>query len=121
MKNQSLKMNPLDDSTVNCLQFSRETVLIIFCYPRLESYLMGSGERLEIQTEILNSGEDAFNALLEVQVPRGLNYINANTTDAAVSILCSPPTGRNNKTLVCEVGNPLRAGKKVREMCAAKR
>jgi hypothetical protein len=82
---------------------------------------MGSGERLEIQTEILNSGEDAFNALLEVQVPRGLNYINANTTDAAVSILCSPPTGRNNKTLVCEVGNPLRAGKKVRKMCAAKR
>jgi hypothetical protein len=82
---------------------------------------MGSGERLEIQTEILNSGEDAFNALLEVQVPRGLNYINANTTDAAVSILCSPPTGRNNKTLVCEVGNPLRAGKKVRKMCVAQR
>jgi hypothetical protein len=78
---------------------------------------MGSGERLEIQTEILNSGEDAFNALLEVQVPRGLNYINANTTDAAVGILCSPPTGRNNKTLVCEVGNPLRAGKKVRNVC----
>ena len=82
-------------------------------FPRLESYLMGSGERLEIQTEILNSGEDAFNALLEVQVPRGLNYINANTTDGGTSILCSPPTPRNNNTLLCEVGNPLRAGKQV--------
>ena len=74
---------------------------------------MGRGERLEIQTEILNSGEDAFNALLEVQVPRGLNYINANTTDGGTSILCSPPTPRNNNTLLCEVGNPLRAGKQV--------
>merc|ERR1719195_1294625 len=79
----------------------------------IESYLMGSGERLEIQTEITNNGEDAFNALLEVQLPRGVSYINANTTDASVNILCSPPSVMNNNTVQCEVGNPLRANRQV--------
>ena len=80
---------------------------------RIESYLMGSGERLEIQTLINNSGEDAFNAILEVQLPRGVSYINANTTDPGISILCSPPTPMNNNTVQCEVGNPLRANRQV--------
>ena len=74
---------------------------------------MGSGERLEIQTEVTNSGEDAFNALLEVQLPRGVSYINANTTDSSVNILCSPPSIMNNNTVQCEIGNPLRANKQV--------
>ena len=74
---------------------------------------MGSGERLEIQTVINNSGEDAFNAVLEVQLPRGVSYINANTTDPGISILCSPPTPLNNNTVQCEVGNPLRANREV--------
>lgn len=74
---------------------------------------MGSGERLEIQTEINNYGEDAFNALLEVQLPRGVSYINANTTDPSVNILCSPPSPMNKNTVQCEVGNPLKANKQV--------
>ena len=92
---------------------------MFFCYGlnlffvRIDSYLMGSGERLEIQSEITNSGEDAFNALLEVQLPRGVSYINANTTDPSVNILCSPPSVMNNNTVQCEVGNPLRANKQV--------
>ena len=86
---------------------------ILNCCFSIESYLMGSGERLEIQTEITNNGEDAFNALLEVQLPRGVSYINANTTDASVNILCSPPSVMNNNTVQCEVGNPLRANKQV--------
>ena len=60
---------------------------------------MGSGERLEIQTVINNRGEDAFNAVLEVQLPRGVSYINANTTDTGINILCSPPTPLNNLTM----------------------
>merc|ERR1719158_1236845 len=80
---------------------------------KIDSYLMGSGERLEIQTEITNSGEDAFNAVLEVQLPRGVSYINANTTDTGINILCSPPTPLNNNTVQCEVGNPLRANSEI--------
>merc|ERR1711892_445025 len=79
----------------------------------IDSYLMGSGERLEIQTVINNSGEDAFNAVLEVQLPRGVSYINANTTDTGINILCSPPTPLNNNTVQCEVGNPLRSNREI--------
>merc|ERR1719495_625661 len=79
----------------------------------ISSYLMGSSERLEIHTDISNAGEDAFNAMLDVQIPRGVSYVNANTGDSGVSILCSPPSPRNNNTLQCEVGNPLRAGAQV--------
>ena len=65
---------------------------------------MGSGDRLEVQTKIINTGEDAFGAVLEVQLPRGVSYINANTSEPGLSILCSPPTPLNNYTLHCEVG-----------------
>ena len=90
------------------------------CIPNLsiqssgvESYLMGSGERLEVQTQISNQGEDAFNALLEVQLPRGVSYINANTSEPGLNILCSAPKPLNNYTLQCEVGNPLRANSEI--------
>ena len=74
---------------------------------------MGSQERLEIQTEINNRGEGAFNAVLEVQIPPGVSYVNTNTGDSGVIIQCTSPGPRNNNTLTCEVGNPLRAGAKV--------
>ena len=74
---------------------------------------MGSGEHLQIETEINNKGEDAFNAMLEVQLPPGVTYNKAETTDPGVKILCSPPTMSNNNTIVCEVGNPLRANRRV--------
>jgi hypothetical protein len=41
---------------------------------RLDAYVIGSGEKLEISADIKNSGEDAFNAMLYLQVatPRNL-------------------------------------------------
>lgn len=86
----------------------------MFVY-RIDSYLMGSNEHLEIQTEINNRGEDAFNAMLEVQLPPGVTYNKADTTDPSVKILCSPPTLMNNNTILCEVGNPLRANRQVQQ------
>jgi len=109
-----------DHLATDSLNIQKECGTDNICIPNLsiqtkeiESYLMGSGERLEIQTLINNSGEDAFNAILEVQLPRGVSYINANTTDPGISILCSPPTPMNNNTVQCEVGNPLRANRQV--------
>ena len=86
----------------------------MFVY-RIDSYLMGSNEHLEIQTEINNRGEDAFNAMLEVQLPPGVTYNKADTTDPSVKILCSPTTLMNNNTILCEVGNPLRANRQVQQ------
>ena len=55
---------------------------------------MGSEDKLEIVADIINRGEDAFNAMLEVHVPRGINYVNANTGGSGVSIMCSSPAPR---------------------------
>ena len=63
----------------------------------------------------MNSGEAAFNAKLYLRIPFGVNFINANSSNTEVTVLCSPPTHNNNRTLECEVGNPLPAGKKVRD------
>ncbi len=51
----------------------------IITFFSLEAYVIGSGEKLEISAEIQNGGEDAFNAMLYLQIPRGVNYINANS------------------------------------------
>ena len=45
----------------------------------MEAYMIGSSEKLEISADIKNSGEDAFNAMLYLQIPRGVNYISANS------------------------------------------
>jgi Integrin alpha len=45
----------------------------------MDAYVIGSGEKLEISADIKNEGEDAFNAMLYLQIPRGVNYINANS------------------------------------------
>ena len=72
---------------------------------RISSYLMGSGENLEIQTDITNNGEDAFNALLEVQIPQGVSYVNANTGTSGISIMCSPPSARDVLNNVLVIGH----------------
>lgn len=71
---------------------------------------------MEIVARIDNRGEDAFNAMLYLQMPADeVNFINANTSGSGsvVSILCSPPTLANNFTLQCEIGNPLPANAQV--------
>jgi integrin alpha 8 len=121
---QAGALNPVlghgDHLATDSINIQKECGSDNICVPNLsiktreiDSYLMGSGERLEIQTDILNTGEDAFNAVLEVQLPRGVNYINADTTEPGLNILCSPPTLLNNNTVTCEVGNPLRANRQV--------
>ncbi len=42
---------------------------------------------MEISTEISNRGEDAFNTMLYLQIPRGVNYIGANTSNAQVVVV----------------------------------
>ncbi len=55
-------------------------------------YVIGSSSKLEITAQIVNSGEDAFNAMLYLRIPEGIHFINANSTDTAATLLCSAPT-----------------------------
>ena len=73
------------------------------------SYSVGAEEKLEIIATVDNEGEDAFNARLYVQIPPGVQYINAKSSSSAVPVLCSEPNAATNNTLTCNIGNPLPA------------
>ena len=48
------------------------------------------------------------------QIPRGVRFSKANSTNTKVSLLCDEPTAMNDFTLRCEIGNPLPAKDEVR-------
>ncbi|CAB4057680.1 ITGA8 [Lepeophtheirus salmonis] len=48
-------------------------------------------------------------------VPKGVNYIRTKTSeDSSISVLCSPPNNDNNRSLKCEIGNPLPSSSQVK-------
>ena len=68
---------------------------------------------MEMSVDIINQGEDAFNAMLYLQLPKEVNYNGVENTNPGLSVLCSPPSPMNNRTLQCDVGNPLPSNTKV--------
>eukprot|EP00096_Caligus_rogercresseyi_P015942 TRINITY_DN844_c0_g1_i1.p1 TRINITY_DN844_c0_g1~~TRINITY_DN844_c0_g1_i1.p1 ORF type:complete len:1372 (-),score=393.45 TRINITY_DN844_c0_g1_i1:381-4496(-) len=113
----------LDDRSVtDSISIKKDCGVDNECIPNLvlssefpESYVIGSEEKLTLSSVISNQGEDAFNAYLYASVPKGLNYIKTKTSSgSSVSVLCSPPSQQNNRTLKCEIGNPLPANSEVK-------
>jgi Integrin alpha len=81
----------------------------------VEKYLLGSERRLEINVEVFNGGEDAFESMFYLTIPPGLNYINIERlgADSTVAVQCSAPSSTTNNTLRCDIGNPLPSRKLV--------
>ena len=88
----------------------------------LNEYSVGSDERLEISIEIVNDGEDAYEANFFLDLPESINYIKTELKEeiseggvigTTPPVLCSPPTLRNEHVLKCEMGNPMAANSKV--------
>jgi len=86
------------------------------CVPNLmvqashsDAFVYGGEDKIEISADIINNGEDAFNAMLYLQLPKEINYMSAESTTSGLSVLCEPPSMMNNRTLQCNVGNPLPA------------
>ncbi|KAI5709931.1 hypothetical protein M8J75_004281 [Diaphorina citri] len=78
--------------------------------PNVNRYILGSGERMEVDVLVKNEGEDSFETSYEMGVPLGLNYVNIERYDEGdrdIPILCSAPSYLNNNTLHCDIGNPL--------------
>ena len=68
---------------------------------------------MEITANIINRGEDAFNARFYLQLPKEVNYMSADCDAPGVSMLCSKPEINPNRTLLFDVGNPLPANSQV--------
>lgn len=73
------------------------------------SFLMGSTDRIWVDVEVANNGEDSYETMLYMTVPQGLSYVRFDHLDRSkdVSILCSAPSPSTNNTLKCDIGNPL--------------
>merc|ERR1719233_1819512 len=92
----------------------------INCSGNLNEYSVGSDERLEISIEIVNNGEDAYEAYFFMYLPESINFIktelNPDNEDRGLGtppLLCSPPTLHNQHVLKCEMGNPMAANSEV--------
>ncbi|XP_065564582.1 integrin alpha-PS2-like isoform X3 [Artemia franciscana] len=79
----------------------------------VDSYIMGSGQKLDMDVSVYNAGEDSFETMLTLRIPKGVSYVSIDRTVSEnvkdLGILCSPP-GQDN-TLKCDIGNPLPAGR----------
>ena len=84
------------------------------------AFQYGGQEKMEITAEIINNGEDAFNAMLYLQLPREINWNSASSSTPGVSVLCSAPDAMNNRTLECDVGNPFPANTRVSDHLASR-
>lgn len=81
---------------------------IIFVYRNVEKYLLGSNRNLEFDVIVSNFGEDSFETSLEMKYPEGIFYKKVEAKPEMPGILCSD---RANRTITCDIGNPLPAGK----------
>ncbi|XP_037799232.1 integrin alpha-PS2-like [Penaeus monodon] len=106
--NQRQKLTLSDSLTIqkNC---GRDNV----CYPDLilsveapDTFVFGKKEQLEVDVRVVNDGEDAFEALVFVPIPRGLLY-NKFVAKDNTTVVCSPRTMDSGMILVCDIGNPL--------------
>uniref|UniRef100_A0A182N036 Uncharacterized protein n=1 Tax=Anopheles dirus TaxID=7168 RepID=A0A182N036_9DIPT len=81
----------------------------------VDTYLLGSNNLLPVEVLIANRGEDAFEAGFYMVVPTGLDFRRVDRLGEAkdVPVLCTAPSAATNKTLKCDIGNPLSSGKVV--------
>ena len=81
----------------------------------MERYLIGSRKRLQLDVSVINTQEDAFEAMLYLLMPLDINYVKINRTKLTTPIICTgaqpDKSGRNE--LICDIGNPLPRGRKI--------
>ena len=105
----NFKVEPLDFKLLKT-----DCIKRIFFIFSSDAFVYGGEDKMQISAEIINQGEDAFNAMLYLQLPKEVNYMSAEAVTPGLSVLCSPPSPMNNRTLQCDVGNPLPANTKVK-------
>ena len=86
----------------------------------MDEYSVGSEDRFEINLEIHNHGEDAYEATFYLNLPEAVNYVKTEVMEGygeishgSIPVLCSPPTINNNVVLKFDLGNPMEANSKV--------
>ncbi|KPM11081.1 integrin alpha-PS2-like protein, partial [Sarcoptes scabiei] len=80
----------------------------------VDEYVVGSKKKLLMNVVVKNQGEDSYETVFNMRMPYDVQYIRINKSVAHPEIVCygARPelTGAND--LMCDIGNPLKAGKK---------
>ncbi|GLV41998.1 inflated [Carabus blaptoides fortunei] len=86
--------------------------LRVIATPNVDTYLSGSEERLEIDVIVQNEGEDSFETMFYISLPRGIDYFNTEKIEGPhdIAVQCAPSEVKNT-TIKCDIGNPLAKGK----------
>lgn len=89
---------------------------ILLILRNVEKYLLGSNKRLEVDVIVQNLGEDSFESMFYMRLPKGVNYFKTERVDDSrnIPVQCSAPTQLSNNTLKCDIGNPLPSERMVR-------
>lgn len=62
---------------------------------------------------VFNRGEDSFDTMFFMHMPYDVQYIRTNSSYPEVSCYGAKPDVTGTNDLVCDIGNPLKAGKRV--------
>ena len=83
--------------------------------PNMDQYLIGSRKRLELDITVKNAGEDAFESMVYLFMPLGVNYVSLNRSKSDDAIICTgaQPEKTGLNVLICDIGNPLPANRRV--------
>uniref|UniRef100_A0A8D2NIG9 Uncharacterized protein n=1 Tax=Zosterops lateralis melanops TaxID=1220523 RepID=A0A8D2NIG9_ZOSLA len=77
--------------------------------------LIGAEAVLSLRANATNAGEGAFEAELRVQLPPGTHYQAARSTiPGQEKLSCNPKKENGTHVVLCELGNPMKAGAWVR-------
>lgn len=70
--------------------------------------MLDSNTNIEFDIIVSNLGEDSFETTLDMIYPDGVYYKKYEVKDDMKGILCS---SGENRTISCDIGNPLPAGR----------
>lgn len=82
-------------------------------------YVLGSGENINIDVKVENSGEDAFEAGYYLNIPAGVTYakmerLDKDNVDSPIYCSITNRDSTGNSTLKCDLGNPMASGQIVK-------
>ena len=91
--------------------------------PNMDQYLIGSRTRLELDITVKNGGEDAFESMLYLFMPLGVNYVSLNRSKSDDAVICTgaQPEKTGMNVLICDIGNPLPANRRVSLLILSKK
>ncbi|KAJ6225859.1 hypothetical protein RDWZM_004404 [Blomia tropicalis] len=89
--------------------------LILSAKLNVDEYVVGSRKKLEMNVNVRNRGEDSYETMFYMRMPHDVQYIRVNKSAAHPELVChgARPELTGTNDLVCDLGNPLKADKKV--------